>query len=170
MNIPKIIVTGAESTGKTTLAQELSRAVGYGYLAEYSRSYLSALDRPYVYEDLLRIAQGQLRSEVEAMHQTRIGLICDTSLIVMKVWSLYKYGEVDPWIVESIERQDWTAFILPHWDIPYEEDPLRENPDERHLLYELYLAELEEMAVPYQVVTGSVGERLTQAVDFVRAL
>ena len=166
----KVVVTGAESTGKTTLSQLLATALNYDYLEEYSRAYLSVLNRPYIYEDLLSIAKGQYRSEIEAYRNCHQGLICDTSLIVMKVWSLYKYGQLDPWIDQTIAAQHWDAFILTHWDIPYEVDPLRENPEERHILHDLYVDELNQLDVPYRIMYGTAEDRLEDAIAFVNEL
>ena len=160
----KIIVTGPESTGKTTLSQFLAQSYRAQYVAEYARKYLLKLDRNYNYEDLLVIAKGQWAGEMRACKSSKNGIvICDTSLIVMKVWSLFKYGKCDPWILRKIEQQNWDLFLLTHYDIPYEEDPLRENPSERHTLYQLYYEELIQLGIPFYVIMGTPEERFKQA-------
>jgi NadR type nicotinamide-nucleotide adenylyltransferase len=160
----KIIVTGPESTGKTTLSLFLAQSYRAQYVAEYARKYLLKLNNPYNHQDLLSIAKGQWAAEKRASKSSKNGIvICDTSLIVMKIWSIFKYGKCDPWILKKIEQQNWDLFLLTHYDIPYEEDPLRENPSERHTLYQLYYEELTQLGVPYYVMSGSHEERCRQA-------
>src|SRR5688572_19522645 len=55
-----ITIVGPESSGKTTLARELASIFGAPWVPEYAREYLEGLGRPYVENDLNRIAEGQL--------------------------------------------------------------------------------------------------------------
>ena len=57
--IKKIILTGPESSGKTTLAKQLAERFQTTWVPEFARTYLDNLTRPYREDDLLRIAQGQ---------------------------------------------------------------------------------------------------------------
>lgn len=166
----QIIVTGAESTGKSTLAQALSGMTCGEYLPEYSREYLTRLDRAYEEDDLLLIAKGQWESEQKALTKSPSYLICDTSLLVMKVWGLYKYGRSHPWIVDRVAQMSPALFILPHYNIPYEDDPLRENPHDRDVLYRMYYHELHRLGYPFVVVRGSEDERIDQSMNAIRAL
>ena len=79
----KIIVTGPESSGKTTLCKALSKHFKISYSKEYAREYLEKLNRDYTQEDLIKIAKGQLHAE------NGIQLL-DTDLITIKIWSKYK--------------------------------------------------------------------------------
>ena len=55
-----ICVTGPECSGKTTLTQSLTHALGAVSVAEYAREYLSATDGRYTFEDLDVIAERQV--------------------------------------------------------------------------------------------------------------
>ena len=57
--IKKIIFTGPESTGKSTLAKKLSQLYNTVWVPEFARTYLEGMNRLYREEDLLKIAQGQ---------------------------------------------------------------------------------------------------------------
>ncbi len=93
----KIIVTGPESSGKSTLCKALSKYFNIPFCKEYAREYLDALNRGYNQDDLLKIAKGQLQAE------NGIQLL-DTDLVTLKVWSKYKYGSCDNWILTQIEK------------------------------------------------------------------
>jgi nicotinamide riboside kinase len=145
----KIIVTGPESSGKTTLCKELSKNFKIPFTKESAREYLTNLDKDYTQNDLSAIAKGQLASE----HNFQL---LDTDLITIKIWSEYKYGNCEKWILDTIEKQktEKRFYLLCKPDIHWEADPLRENPNNRNGLFELYKKELEDLEYNYLIVKG----------------
>src|SRR5438552_3282750 len=89
--IKKVAVIGPECTGKTDLSKFLASHFKTDWVPEYARAYLDKLNRPYERSDLSKIAHGQLRLEDEWYHGANRVLICDTNLIVIKIWSEDKY-------------------------------------------------------------------------------
>lgn len=160
MKTMRIAITGPESSGKTTLARGLAAHLDAVWVPEYARQYLEKLGRPYVYEDLEWIARGQREWEEKYAQEARDVLICDTDLLVMKVWSEYKYKRCAPYILEQLASRPYDLFVLCAPDIPWEYDPLRENPGEREELHAIYRRELEGMDVPFLEVSGSLEERI----------
>ena len=63
----KIVVIGPESTGKSTLCEQLSVHYGTVWCREYAREYLLKNGTDYSFDDLLTIAKGQLQLEEEAI-------------------------------------------------------------------------------------------------------
>ena len=55
----KIVFTGPECSGKTTLSKEIAKHFNLVWVQEYARQYLENLERSYNYYDLKKIAQGQ---------------------------------------------------------------------------------------------------------------
>ena len=145
----KIIVTGPESSGKTTLCKALSTHFEIPFTEEYAREYLNNLDSDYTQSHLLEIAKGQLNSEQNTQ-------LLDTDLITIKIWSKYKYGNCDKWILKQIEKQkaEKRFYLLCKDDIPWEEDPQRENPNDRVELFEIYKQELDNLGHNYFIVEG----------------
>ena len=84
----KIIVTGPENSGKTTLCKALSKHFNIHFSEDYAREYIDKLDRTYTQTDLIEIAKGQLQSDLNSQ-------LLDTDLITIKIWSNYKYGNCD---------------------------------------------------------------------------
>ena len=164
----KIVFTGPESSGKTTLAALVAKSYQSHWLPEFSRTYLNQLNRSYIVADLVKIAEGQLiaQQEFTQNHPTQSYLFYDTSLLVIKVWSIFKYGFYN-FKLEQLLRQNLPdIFFLCDWQIPWEYDPLRETPNDRAALYAIYKAELSALKVPFFEITGSATERL----DKVRAV
>jgi len=163
----KIIITGPESSGKTTLCQSLSNHFNITFAEEFSREYLNKLNRKYDKSDLIKIAKGQLLKE----KINKDLLIYDTDLITIKIWSEYKYGDCDHWIIEQIEKQktEKRFYFLCKPDIPWQDDPLRENQEERDEIYEIYKKELDRLSHNYFIIEGKdrLKKSLTKIVDLI---
>ena len=153
----KTIITGPESSGKTTLCKALSKHFNIPFAKEYARGYINKLEREYTQNDLLSIAKGQLESEFNSQ-------LLDSDLITIKIWSEYKYGSCDKWILDQIEIQktEKRFYLLCKPDIPWQADNQRENPNDRKELFEIYKKELEVLGPDYFIVEG--GNRTDKAI------
>lgn len=169
-SIKKIAIVGPESTGKTTLARQLAEKYQTKWVPEYAREYLEGLNRNYVQDDLLIIAREQLRKEEQFEISANELLICDTNLVVIKVWSEYKYGSLDNWIENQVENRNYELYLLTNCDIPWEYDVFRENPDDREVLFLQYESFLKKKKLPYVVIEGSKAERLAIAIENINNL
>lgn len=168
----KVVVIGPESTGKSTLSQQLAAHYQTVWVPEYARPYLEALSRPYEQSDLLSIAEGQLAQEDQLAVAARQVLICDTDLHVIKVWSEHKYGNCDPAIQQAIRDRKYDLYLLTYIDIPWEEDPQREHPDPamREYFYNIYRDLVMASGVPWVEIRGSFAERESLAIAAVNKL
>ena len=164
----KVVVTGPESSGKTTLARTLAAHYQVPWVEEYARNYIEQLARPYQEADLLRIAQGQTQVEDKAAQNHPPLLICDTSLLVIYVWSHYHYGRCHPWIEQQLARRPVDHYLLCRPDLPWQPDPQRENPHDRPELFARYEKALHEKS--YTVVFGRGNVRLNTAISAVDCL
>ena len=166
----KVAVTGPESTGKSTLANSLAGFFSEPFVDEYAREYLNGLDRKYEESDLLNIAKGQVALEKAVRKEPENFLFLDTELINIKIWSLHKFGRCDEFILNNIAKQKIELYLLCDIDIPWEYDPLRENPDQREYFFNWFIKELEDYGFNYKVISGNHEERLKSAVDAVKML
>jgi NadR type nicotinamide-nucleotide adenylyltransferase len=165
--IKKIIFTGPESTGKSTLAKKLSQLYNTVWVPEFARTYLEGMNRLYREEDLLKIAQGQHDLESFFLKRTNKYLFCDTSMLVMKIWSEYRFGKCHPWILEQLENEKNASYVLCGTDISWENDELRENPNDRDELYQKYLSELKFYQKEFIEVSGSQNDRIGKVEIFI---
>ena len=168
--IKKVAVIGPECTGKSDLSAFLSDHFQAPWVPEYARGFLDNLNRPYEQHDLLTIAHGQLRIEEEWSREANELLICDTNLYVIKVWSEFKFGECDPQILKMIAERKYDLYLLTYIDIPWQIDPLREHPDKRQELYDIYKKEMMNQPVPFYEIKGDRTERRKYAIETVEKL
>jgi NadR type nicotinamide-nucleotide adenylyltransferase len=169
MNPFKIVITGAESSGKTTLAHPLATHFQGTLVLEYARLFFEKRETTsYIYEDLLTIAKGQIRLENKQLKNNLKSKLCiyDTDLITIKIWSMVQFGKCDDWILKQIEARFYDFYLLCSPEgVAWEADPLRENPQNRKELFDLYEKELIFYNKKYIVLRGNEGERLRQAID-----
>lgn len=158
-----IATTGPESAGKTSLAQDLAKKLGSRWTTEYARDYLQALDRPYREEDLLHIARGQQEQIHDQVENSRNRfLVCDTDLLVVRIWSEVRYGRCHPWIREQLRKQPADLYLLCRPDIPWQFDSLRENPHDREALFAVYREVLEREGFAFHLIEGEGREKRLQ--------
>ncbi|HRD53451.1 MAG TPA: AAA family ATPase [Flavobacteriales bacterium] len=167
--MPKIAIVGPESSGKSTLAQELMLRARAWYVSEVAREYIDGLDRPYEESDLLRIARAQAQNEDMIGEEFKGLMVCDTDLITIRIWSEEKYGRCHPLILEQSEKRHYDLWLLCKPDIPWEPDPQRENPHDRDRLFARYKALLDWLEKPYRIIEGDREERVRTALEAINA-
>lgn len=179
----KIVIIGPESTGKSTLCEELAAHYHTEWVREYAREYLLTHGMAYSYDDLSTIARGQLaledagiaalgERETEAAPAGDRVLFIDTDLYVMKVWSEYVFGRCETWILQEIAARHYDGYLLCRTDLPWGDDPLREYPDlaTREKLFHIYRDILINQNVPWAEVGGEGDDRLKNAIGAVERL
>ena len=153
INIPKgkqiIVVTGPESSGKTTLVNRLKTEYSVPVVSEFARTYLEQKEDPkYQFEDLEMIGRCQNIQEKEA-HNLYPLIVCDTDIITIDIWAKEVFNKS---ITLPNNNSDKKYYLLCKPDIPWVVDPLRENPDDRDRLFELYSQYLESKLLSFEIL------------------
>lgn len=170
MTCKKIAIVGPESTGKTYLAAQLASYYNCLWVPEYAREYLTQLNKPYAKEDVEHIARMQMEYEDVLEIESPRMLICDTNLLVIKIWMEHKYGKCPKWIDEEIKKRKYALHLLTSPDIPYEEDPLREHPHLGLYFFEKFESLLQSLKLTYCVISGKYQQRLRKAIEAINTL
>jgi len=164
------VLYGPESTGKTTLAEQLARHYSSIWVPEFARSYLQDKwnneRKTCEPKDLLPIAEGQIKKENDLSKKTDTVLICDTDLLETKVYSeVYYSGECDPLIEKYAIENQYDLYFLTYIDTPWEADDLRDKPDEREHMFHAFKNALDTHEKPYIILKGDKKTRLNLAIE-----
>ncbi|MFV0520871.1 MAG: AAA family ATPase [Mangrovibacterium sp.] len=163
-----IVLTGPESTGKSTLSKQLASYYKCKAYPEYARTYLNERGTTsYTYEDVEQIALGQLKQHQEASaDKQHLYSFLDTWLIITKIWFQEVYHKEPEWLEIELEGKPVDLYLLCQPDLPWESDPLRENGGDRRMsLYAAYKDELDRRNCYYIEISGMGEQRLQNAID-----
>ena len=169
----RIAIIGPESTGKSTLCEQLAQHYGTVWCPEYAREYLLERGTEYSYDDLLRIARGQAALEDRMQGEASRHYFIDTNMYVMKVWCEVVFGDCHKWILNEAATRSYDLYLLCNTDLPWVQDGLREYPDPlvRERLFNMYYDLLVNDGTPWAVISGVSGEeRLQGAIRHINAL
>jgi NadR type nicotinamide-nucleotide adenylyltransferase len=170
--VKKIVIIGGESTGKSTLCEQLATVYNTVFVQEYAREYLQTIQQNYTYDDLLNIAKKQIEIKEDKIKLANKLMFIDTNLQVIQVWSEHKYNKVHPWILNTIAKQTYDCYIITSPDIAWQDDPLREHPEPamRNYFFNLYKELIIQSEKPFTIVHGNEANRLLQAKTFISTL
>ncbi len=166
-----IVLTGPESTGKSTLCKQLSEYFNVPFLPEFARTYLENLKRPYIFEDLEYIAAQQIYLEKLFLAENQKMLFIDTDLIITKIWFCEVYGCCPIWLHKAIIENEHSLYLLCFPDIEWIPDSVRENGGKNRIrLLEMYQKEYEFYNFSYKILKGKNEKRFENALNFVKNL
>ncbi|MCG9971209.1 AAA family ATPase [Christiangramia crocea] len=171
----KIVLFGPESTGKTTLSEDLSAYFGVPLVKEYMRKYLqekwNAEKGLCESKDILPIARGQMETENRLSGEAEELLICDTDLLELKVYSeAYYDGWSDPHLLKHALNNHYDLYFLTYIDVPWTPDDLRDKPHDREGMFQRFKNALDQHQRPYFILKGNREERLNSAVKKINQL
>lgn len=185
MPLKKIVIIGPESTGKSTLCEELASHYRTRWCPEYAREYLLRHGTNYRFDDLLTIAKGQIALEeqyvssmvnaewsIDSQKNSLLTidhppLFIDTDMYVMKVWCEFVFGKCHQWILDQIATRKYNLYLLCNNDLPWVADELREYPDleSREKLFHMYKDIMINQDTPWVEISGDSAQRLQQAIN-----
>lgn len=191
----RVILVGSESTGKTTLAQELVahyRALGGAFAAtvwvpEYGREYTELLlerqgaidadpeaevhSAQWSAADFAAIAIEQQRLEDEAAASGAPLVICDTDAFATQLWERRYLGETSTATLEAVPTSPHRALYLltDLAGVPFEQDGIRDGEDYRELMQKWFIEELTARGEHWVLVTGTRRERLATSIRAIDA-
>ena len=167
--IKKIAIVGPESTGKSTITQQLAKHYQTHWVAEYARYYCAALTGPCTLQDETNMFLGQRALEDAVLAMTEKDFIfCDTTFLTVKIWSDEMLGETPQLVLDNLPQYPYDLYLLMDIDLPWEDDPLRDFPEKRAYFMEVWHQELQALQANY-VVVGGTEHRFQNALKVVDA-
>jgi NadR type nicotinamide-nucleotide adenylyltransferase len=165
-----IVLTGPESTAKSTLTNKLATYFKVPCFPEYAREYLAGKKGCYSYADVEHIARKQIEQYEIAWQMKERFVFLDTWLIITKVWFEWVFDQAPAWLEEAITNHPVDLFLLCRPDIPWKPDPLREHGGEqRKQLFQIYKGELLTYGFHFAEIDGDGEKRILNAIEAIKS-
>ncbi len=172
--VTRIVLTGSESVGKTTLAGQLGAHFGAPVVPEFVRDYAIAKGAPLDFRDHGPIAKGQMALEDEYLARAREQgdtlLIHDTDLVSTVVYCHHYFGRCPQFIEDAAVARRPTHYLLLDIDTPWVPDGIRDRGDRRAELQALFELTLSRLNAPFTRIPGNWAARLSQAMEVINNL
>ena len=166
----RVVLTGSESTGKTTLAWRLAQHYHAEYLPEFVRGYAEKKSGVLSFSDHGPIAHGQMALEDKHIARAKGLIIQDTDLLSTMVYCDHYFGQCPPWIVDAAAARRPDLYLLCDIDIPWIPDSVRDRGHMREAMQQLFRDAVSASGSPSAVVTGTGDDRFASARDAIDAL
>ncbi len=164
--IKKIAIVGPESTGKSTMSQLLARHYKVSWVPEYARYYCENLTAPYTLQDEVNMFYGQVALEDAILVTTESDfIICDTTFVTVKIWSDEMLGETPQLVLDALPKRPYDLYLLMDIDLPWQDDPLRDFPNQRAYFMDVWHKELRALNANYQLISGLGDARAANAIN-----
>ena len=151
MSVARVALLGAESTGKSTLAQALAARYGTRWVPEYLREFVDVHARVPREDALAR--------DTRARHY----LFCDTTPLMTAVYSRVYWGRVPHELLALEAAHDYAFTLVAAPDLPWVPDGLQRESEAVRLRVHAQLVEvLEARGIAFTLLTGELAARVAQ--------
>ena len=169
----RVVILGAESTGKTTLAIALAEHYQTTWVPEFGRLYTEAR-RPrgelWRSDEFTFIATEQVRMEDALARSANRVLICDTDAFATAIWHERYLGQPSPAVLAVAAGRRYDLYILTDVDTPFVPDDIRDGESIRGWMHKRLQDELSLMRVPVLLLSGPHEQRLAAAIARIDSL
>lgn len=166
----RVVLTGPECTGKTTIAEALAGRFGAPWVPEAARRFAERAGEPLSAATVEPIARLWIASADEALAPAPPLCIFDTDLISTVVYARHYYGHCPAWIAEEAHTRKAELYLLGAPDLPWRADGVRDRPNHRAELFHDFARTLREIGAHVIVLRGTGPARLIAAERAVEAV
>ena len=163
----RVVVTGSEGTGKTTLTRRLAEHFRAPWVAEYAREYAGAVHRSLGVDDVAPIARGQIALEDAVLREQPALVFLDTDLVSTLVYARHYYGTEPDWLVSAARDRLADLYLLVDIDLPWQPDGIRDQPHARAGIQALFRQTLHILGAQFTDIRGSNDARFDAAREIV---
>jgi NadR type nicotinamide-nucleotide adenylyltransferase len=166
----RIVFTGSESTGKSTLAAAVAKHYGVEVVPEFVRAFAEQRGGAIEFSDHGQIARGQMALEDEYVARARTLVIQDTDLLSTVVYCKHYFGRCPEWIEEAARARRPDLYVLCGTDVPWIADGVRDRGHMRNEMQELFIAAVAASQAASASISGAPDVRLARAIDIIEQL
>ena len=164
----RVVLTGSESVGKTTLAAELGAHYRAPVVPEFVRGYAQRIARPIAYDDLLIIATEQAALEDEHLAAARAAgsalVVHDTDPLSTLAYAQHYFGGAPDAVEQLVRARRPDHYLLLDIDVPWVPDGVRDRGDRRAEMQQLFVDTLTRIDATFTRIHGTWSERRALAI------
>lgn len=164
--ITNVVFLGAPCTGKTSLAESLSREFSTQWMPEFGREYWEAhqVERRLTLSELVEVAEGHLEREDSLVLRSNRYIFTDTNALTTAVFARWYHGEVPSRLANLADRAEsrYDLVFLCSADIPYVDTWDRSGETNRTAFQRLVIEDLRARGVPFVELSGTLNERISR--------
>lgn len=162
--VEMVVFLGAESTGKSTLAEAMAAELDTLFVPEYGREVWESKHRQLTLDDYVHIAAHHLELEDDLRQKANRFLFVDTNPLTTMLLCYAFEGDGLPELSDLAQRAEtrYRHVVLCANDIPFTQDGWRENERWRTRVQGMVRFDLAVRKIPYMEVRGSVPSRVRQ--------
>jgi len=164
-DVVRVVLTGSESTGKSTLAADVARHYGVTLVPEFVRAFAEQKGAPIDFSDHGAIARGQMALEDAAMAGAPRLIIQDTDLLSTVVYCQHYFGRCPPWIEETAAARRPSLYLLCATDVAWVADGVRDRGHMRDEMQQLFADAVRASGARFVEVAGDAARRLRDATN-----
>lgn len=166
LKIPRVCLTGVESTGKSTLADKLAQHFGGVVMPEFGRTHAEMFGTDFTADDMVAIAMGH-RAALQAIEAGLPDLIIeDTDIVTTAAWARMLF-EKDKKVLGALRKMPATAglYLFLESDVPFVPDGTRMFDGAARARFQMMLeAEMRDRRLAYVRIGGDFAAREAAAV------
>jgi nicotinamide riboside kinase len=108
-------------------------------------------------------AEEKCIEDLMSLNNSPAILITDTTILNVKVWCEHVFGTAPAIVKQTCDTRKYDLYFLMKDDIPWEEDPLRNFPNQRPYFFKVFQNELESRKENYVIIEGDFDNRIALA-------
>ncbi len=165
----KVVVLGTESTGKTTLALQLSTHFACSLVSEAGRDLIEN-SNDFSIHDLYLVASEHAKRIEKSMISNSPLIIIDTDIHITKSYGQFMFKKEIEISEEVYKSNQANLYLYLNHDVAYFQDGTRLSESDRNLLDHSHRHVLQTHQIQFVEIKGSWDERFKQAVEQVNKL
>lgn len=173
----KVLITGTESCGKTTLTKYLAKIFHTSWSEEfgryYSQKYLGGNEEVFNIKDFDRIAYMQYEQDMMALHGANKVVFYDTDAVVTQFYAKLYTNQNSEMIENFVDPSRYDVVLMYTPSVSWVADGLRWNNEQekRNKLHKELLHMYQQRGFNNIIVfDGNYNERLEKSIDVVNNL
>jgi HTH-type transcriptional repressor of NAD biosynthesis genes len=151
--VPRIVLLGGESTGKTTLAQAMATQHDTVWVPEYGRERWLQQGGQLSLADLIDIGRTQISHEAALHRQARRYLFCDTSPLTTLGYAGWMF-QAQPPELQAMALRPYDLAVLCEPDFAFVQDGTRQDETFRQRQHDWYVQQLTHRGQAWLSVRG----------------